>query len=144
MHTESSLCTRGTTTCSELLGRAVLTLIDVFHLDCTLHRLFSAVSDVLAWAFMCAGIHGQVHYLDDFLLFGGPHSSEASENLHLALQVCRQLGIPVVTHKTEGPSTMLTFLGILVDSSHMELRLPIDKLHCLQSLVLAWACKKTC
>ena len=32
-------------------------------------KLFSAVSDALAWAFMCAGIHGQVHYLDDFLLF---------------------------------------------------------------------------
>ena len=107
-------------------------------------KLFSAVSDALAWAFMCAGIHGQVHYLDDFLLFGGPHSSEASENLHLALQVCRQLGIPVATHKTEGPSTVLTFLGILVDSSHMELRLPTDKLHRLQSLVSAWARKRTC
>ena len=92
---------------------------------------------------MRAGIHGQVHYLDDFL-FGRPHSSEASENLHLALQVCRQLGIPVATHKTKGPSTVLTFLGILVDSSRMELRLPTDKLHRLQSLVSAWACKKTC
>ena len=37
-----------------------------------------------------------------------------------------QLGIPVAALKTEGPSTCMTFLGILVDSTARQLRLPLD------------------
>lgn len=47
---------------------------------------------------------------------------------------CR-LGIPVAVQKTEGPSTTLVFLGILIDTYAFELRLPIDKLSRLQDLV---------
>lgn len=107
-------------------------------------KIFSAVADVLAWAFRCAGIHIQIHYLDDFLLFGRPGSDEAGSVLRLAFSVCRQLGIPIALHKTEGPSTVLTFLGILVDSARMELRLPSDKLQRLQALIVVWAHKRAC
>ena len=40
--------------------------------------------------------------------------------------------------------TVLPFLGIELDTATMELRLPADKLHSLQSLVKSWQGKKSC
>lgn len=107
-------------------------------------KIFSAVADALSWSFRCAGIFGQIHYLDDFLLFGRPDSEEAQFALQTALEVCDGLHVPVATHKTEGPGTCVTFLGILVDTLRAELRLPQDKLERLQALVTAWVHKKAC
>lgn len=61
-----------------------------------------------------------------------------------ALQTLAKLGVPVAAHKTQGPSTALTFLGILVDTSTFELHLPSDKLTCLQDAIQQCARKRTC
>jgi hypothetical protein len=80
----------------------------------------------------------QLHYLDDFLFFTPPSSPEA-HGLHTSVtNICQQLGVPVASHKTEGPSTCLTFLGIVIDTDRMELRLPTEKLLHLRSLLQAW------
>ena len=50
----------------------------------------------------------------------------------------------VAPHKTEGPSTSIAFLGIVVDTERSELRLPSDKLSRLRSLVAEWKGKKSC
>ena len=63
---------------------------------------------------------------------GPPHQGEVV--LRLALQTLKALGIPVAVHKTQGPTTGLTFLGILIDTHTFELRLPLDKLMRLQKL----------
>ena len=44
----------------------------------------------------------------------------------------QELGIPLATEKIEGASISLTFLGIVLDTSHMKARLPDDKLQCIQ------------
>lgn len=54
--------------------------------------------------------------------------------LHISLELCSQLGFPVATEKVEGPSTVLTFLGIEIDSVKQEVRLPADKLSRLKAL----------
>ena len=38
----------------------------------------------------------------------------------------------------------MTFLGILIDTARLELRLPQDKLSCLQALILEWTGKRAC
>jgi len=43
-----------------------------------------------------------------------------------------------------GPTTCLTFLAIEVDSTTKELRLPVDKLARLKSLLEEWGNKITC
>ena len=58
--------------------------------------------------------------------------------------VCAHLGVPLATHKVEGPSLVLEFLGILLDTTAMEARLPEDKLLRLRSLVHEWIGKKSC
>ena len=42
----------------------------------------------------------------------------------------------------EGPTTPLTFLGIDLDTHHMEIHLPGDELHRIQQEMLAWLHKK--
>ena len=54
------------------------------------------------------------------------------------------LGIPVATHKTEGPATCVTFLGILIYTQRFELRLPLDKVQHLWDLRRSWASRRAC
>ena len=58
----------------------------------------------------------------NFLLFGQPGKLEAGQAVATAQVVFAEAGIPVAEHKTEGPATSVTFLGILVDTVQFQLR----------------------
>ena len=107
-------------------------------------KIFTAVADMIAWALHCTGIQHHIHYLDDFLLMGDPHTEEATMALSTSLNVLDHLGFPVATHKTEGPSHCITFLGIVIDTKAFELRLPVDKVQRLQGLAKSWCTKRSC
>ena len=107
-------------------------------------KIFSAVADFIAWVLHKHGIAHQLHYLDDFLFLGAPHSDEAERVLETVTKVLRMLGIPLAVHKTEGPDTTLIFLGIVIDTLNFELRLPTDKLTRLQTLLESWCQRKRC
>ncbi len=105
-------------------------------------KLFSAVADGLAWAMQCEGIVNCLHYLDDFLFWGPPLSQECGRALQRAAALCERLGLPVAPHKTVGPTTTLTFLGIEMDSEAQLLRLPADKLDRLRQTLARWGSKR--
>ena len=46
--------------------------------------------------------------------------------------------------KQDGPSTVIVFLGIIIDTSRQELRLPDDKLRRLLSTLDEWERRKAC
>lgn len=46
--------------------------------------------------------------------------------------------------KTEGPATVITLLGIELDSVRLQLRLPLVKLEKLRELVAMWRQRKAC
>ena len=73
-------------------------------------------------------------YLDDFLLLGPPGLPTRQDSMSAMLHVCQKLGMPVAREKSEGPATCLTFLGIVLDSSLQQLRLPpphqVARNHC--------------
>ncbi len=75
------------------------------------------------------------HYLDDFLLLGSPHSDEYAQALAITLSTCSELGIPLALDKIEGPTTELTFLGVLLNSASLSVSLPQDKLQALRTLI---------
>ena len=83
-----------------------------------------------------------VHYVDDFL-FVVKLEAEAQLFMDRALGLCEELGIPIASDKTEGPTTCLTFLGIELDTVEMQARLPPPKLLELQQLCTIWERKKT-
>ena len=62
----------------------------------------------------------------------------------MALGISAQLGVPIAAHKTEGPTHVLTFLGIEVDTVEQEIRLPTEKLRRLQGEIRNWINKKSC
>ena len=101
-------------------------------------KLFNILADLLAWILEHQGVSYLLHYLDDFLTMGNPHSSECHHNLMTMKQVCQLLRVPLATEKVEGPSTCLEFLGILLDTIWMEARLLEDKLSRLQTTVVSW------
>ena len=101
-------------------------------------KLFTAVGDCLTWALTCEGVHDCVHYLDDFLFWGPPASPSCRTALDKAMGLCEKLGLPVAPDKTVGPTTVITFLGIEIDSVSQELRLPVDKLTRLRLTLSRW------
>ena len=49
----------------------------------------------------------------------------------------------MATEKLKGPSTSLTFLGIILDTHCMEICLPKDKLQCILQELSLWLHRKT-
>ena len=104
-------------------------------------KIFNAMADALQWVMEQHGVRTMMHYLDDYLVLGGPDSDECERDLEVALQVCQQLGVPIAAHKTEGPGEVLTFE---LDTRRMEVRLPRDKLRRLQQEIPKWQARRAC
>ena len=82
------------------------------------------------------------HYLDDFLTLGPPDTNICQANLESIKHICQLLGVPLALEKVEGPSTQLTFLGIMLDTIRMEARLSDDKIARIKQMTTLWLTKK--
>ena len=101
-------------------------------------KLFNILADLLSWITMTKGVTFSIHYLDDFLTMGPAGSNVCQHNLDILMQTCNELGIPLAEDKLEGPSTSITFLGIVIDTSKSEIRLPEEKLQRTRQEVASW------
>ena len=107
-------------------------------------KIFSGVADMLSLALHWAGIQHQINYLDDFLFMVAPGTDNGAHVLAVARRVMQHLGVPVAVHKTEGRSTVVIFLGILINTISFELQLPTEKVIPLQLLIRGWIQKQAC
>lgn len=71
--------------------------------------------------------------LDDFLFIGTPSSPECYSSLLAFYVLAKDIGLPIKSEKTVYPTTILTFLGLELDTVQFQVRLPNDKLIQLQS-----------
>jgi len=79
-------------------------------------KTFETLSTAVQWiAQTNLGIRYKLHLLDDFLIISGSHV-ECSRELSLFLELCSYLGIPIAPEKTVGPSIVLSFAGIELDT----------------------------
>ena len=62
------------------------------------------------------------------LLIIAPSQKLCKGQLHLFIDLCSYLGIPIAPERTCGPATTLSFSGIELDSVSFEARLPRGKL----------------
>ena len=91
-------------------------------------KTFETLSTAMEWiAQNKLRINHIIHLLDDFLIISKSQSL-CQEQLHLFLDLCSYLGIPMAPEKTCGPTTTLSFAGIELDSVAFEARLPLDKI----------------
>ena len=77
----------------------------------------------MMWILHSKGVDSALHYLDDFLILGPPDCQSCQAALDSTLATCESLGFPVAPEKIEGPSTVLTFLGIELDTVRGQLYL---------------------
>ena len=107
-------------------------------------KVFSAVADALLWAMHQNGVMHGLHYLDDFLFIDQAGTSHDNSQLRIALRTCQMLGVPTAPDKVHEPSNVLTFLGIEIDSTSLQLRLPEPKLTELRQTLERWREKNSC
>lgn len=90
-------------------------------------KIFNAIADALQWIIQSRGVPLLIHYLDDYALVA---SSKAVSQSHKEIleSTCRELDIPLEPCKLVGPSQVLEFLGIEVDTVRIQLRLPTEKM----------------
>lgn len=81
------------------------------------------------------GSRSVIHYLDDFLFVSPGGSEQCQYILDTFRFFMDRFGVPLSAEKTEGPRTVISFLGIELDSVNMVFRLPADKLAKLMDLV---------
>ena len=98
------------------------------------------------WRMPCTGTWLQLgislfHYLDDYIMVAPPHSHLCQTWLDTLMAECAKLG---ASRKTEGPASVVTFLGIQIDTDKSELRLLQDKLQRLKELLDQWESRKGC
>ena len=98
-------------------------------------RIFEAFTSALEWvAKTKLGVSEMVHYIDDFL-FLAESSTKCAADMNAFISLCEQMGVPLAPEKTRGPTTVLPFLGIILDTVNLEARLRGDKLAKCKSMV---------
>ena len=106
--------------------------------------IFTQFAEALHWiAVHVRGCLHVLHYLDDYFL---ARASEAAcaRDLDAFQDLCRDLGVPLAPEKLVLPTRCLQFLGITLDSSLQEMRLPPEKLARLRACLPAWRTRQKC
>jgi hypothetical protein len=82
------------------------------------------------------------HYLDDYVTVGPPCSDICQSNLDKMLDVCSEIGFGINPSKLVQPTTTLEFLGIILDSQKLELRISQERLHSIMTELEFWRHRK--
>ena len=90
--------------------------------------IFQAFSDALAhiMEFKTGFVIIVTNSLDDFLLIAFTFKL-CHEFMNQFLLICKQVGCPTSLEKTEGPSQLMNFLGMLLDGKNFMVAVPIEK-----------------
>ena len=67
------------------------------------------------------------HYLDDFLCAEEGNTDVCNRLMNHFSVVCDRLNVPIAITKTVGPTTVLEYLGLTIDTVNMLVKKPDDK-----------------
>ena len=85
-----------------------------------------------------------LHYLDDFFTARAANADDCMNNLTAMLSLCKKINAPVKSSKVEGPSTSLTFLGILLNTTTMEASITQERKQVLLSELAHLRYRRNC
>ena len=68
------------------------------------------------------------HYLDDYITMGTANSSECADNLQIMIDTCGDLGFSLNPNKLCHPSTVMEYLGIVLDTDLFQARISSERL----------------
>ena len=128
----------------QLLG---FRLLDKFDVDKVLSlgssiscRLLEIVSSFLEW--LVRKLDSVDHYLGDFLFAVVNCTSDCAILMWSFAQICEDLGVPIASSKTVGPTQVLVYLGLDTDTLEMYVKVPFVKLQALRDLLLSFLGRK--
>ena len=106
-----------------------------FGLRCA-PNIYNAISDLIVLISRSLGADRVINYLDDFLIIADDYETCLAHRC-IVTSVIEFLGASVSWKKVTNPSTSSTFLGITINSVEMELSLPMEKVHKLETCILS-------
>jgi len=77
-----------------------------------------------------------IAYIGDFLIVCQSRG-RTLETLNALISVLRKLGFRIIHNKVVNPTTRLTFLGLILDSLQMTIKLPRDKVDDLKTALMS-------
>ena len=106
--------------------------------------IFNQFAEALLWILIFVfGIPHIIHYLDDFFL-SALSFDECKKDMATMKFAFSELGVPLASDKVIGPATVMTYLGIEIDSVSSTIRLPSEKFQDLCTLLQHWEARKKC
>ena len=106
--------------------------------------IFNQFAEALLWILIFVfGIPHIIHYLDDFFLCALSFD-ECKKDMATMKFAFSELGVPLASDKVIGPATVMTYLGIEIDSVSSTIRLPSEKFQDLCTLLQHWEARKKC
>jgi hypothetical protein len=98
--------------------------------------LFEKFSTFLHWLVQIkSGINTLDHYLDDFIFAGEALANDCEILMNTFLKISEELGVPIAENKAVHQTTVLTFLGLEIDTVLMVVRILSCKLLKLKSYI---------
>ncbi|XP_053383470.1 uncharacterized protein LOC128549826 [Mercenaria mercenaria] len=99
-------------------------------------NLFEKFSTFLNWLVCATTRIGTVdHMLDDFIFAGSKGSNDCHTLVSAFTGLCSTLGVPIAVDKSVGPTTIMVFLGLEIDTNEMLVRIPIHNVDELVGLL---------
>lgn len=90
-------------------------------------RAWEAFATFLNWLVVDRFSKYVDHYLDDFFFAGPPQANDCAMLMSHFQDICKDVGVPIASEKTKGPTTCLTYLGYELDTIKMQIRIPGEK-----------------
>ena len=107
-------------------------------------KLFDNLSVAICWILKHNyNIENVLHLLDDFLTIDRPDSF-AERTMAILTMVFNKLRLPLSAKKTAGPSNVLEYLGVNLDSLRMEARLSLDKVKRITNIIKSFQSRTSC
>ena len=97
-------------------------------------KIFQDFSDCLAHLQRYRTGKIPINYLDDFF-FTAILKSLCNMQVNAFINICNEIGMPVSLEKTEWASTVLVFLGLLINGKHHIVAIPAEKVYRALNLI---------
>ena len=90
-----------------------------------------------------SGLETLDHYLDDFIFAGKIGTNNCEKLMSEFDNICTELNIPLAEDKTLGPVSVLTYLGLEIDTVNMLIKIPKPKVEILKQYVQEFLSRKS-
>ena len=109
------------------MGKTTISWINVFH---SVHQLVALIflrfSNAVAHLVRFRTKKSLMNYLDDYF-FAALTKMLCDGQINVFLNICKLINFPVSLDKTYWGTTVITFLGFLIDSVSQTISIPVDK-----------------